>query len=124
MAKNQTQPEPAKRGVHCDPEEWAKLSDEIDSNPKKFRPMTAADHLSANRNYLVRNLSKGLSVGELASLFREKKILDVSDQTLRKFVKDNNLGPAKPAKAPKVPTADAPKTTPASAPKAPIGKAA
>lgn len=124
MAKNQTQPDASKKGVHCDPEEWAKLSDEIDADPKKFRPMTAVDHLNVNRNYLIRNLAKGLSVGELASLFREKKILDVSDQTLRKFVKDNNLGPVKPVRSPKVPTIHAPSTTPASAQKAPVAKAA
>ena len=124
MAKNTAQNEVPKKGAHCDKEGWAKLSDEIDADAKQFRPMTVVDHLMANREYLVRNLAKDLSVAEIAGLLRERNILDVSDQTLRKFVKDNNLVPAKAQKPAKAPMADASKATPASSAKPPAAKAA
>lgn len=97
----------------CDHEAFKKLAAEVVANPKAFRTATVADHLQERRAEVSAMLGAGFGASDVADLLRKNKVIDVSDQTMRKFIKDNGLAPVKVKSAPA-----APKATPAVAPSA------
>jgi hypothetical protein len=82
--------------------------------PNDFRPKTVMDRLTEHRDSIKKALEKGFTAPELAGMFRTQKVLEVSDQNLRKFIQSAGLAPAKAqkdAKAPAIVPAPAPPAT-------------
>lgn len=71
--------------------------------PNEFRPKTVMDRLADHRESIKKALDKGFTASELAATFRANKVLEVSDQTLRKFIQSAGLAPAKAPKEIKAP---------------------
>jgi hypothetical protein len=73
--------------------------------PNDFRPKTVMDRLADHRESIKKALDKGFTASELAANFRAHKVLEVSDQTLRKFIQSAGLAAAKAPKEVKTPAA-------------------